>query len=75
MDNNRADESSDESSDEEDVQSEGSEADQPDAHLEKIATFRQWLDTARVASRQDSKRKVRKYFFALFFSCKSIWIS
>ena len=35
MENDRVDESSDESSDDEDVQSEGSETDQLDAHLEK----------------------------------------
>ena len=51
MENDRADESSDESSDEEDVQTEGSEADQLDANLEKNEVFRQWLDTARNASR------------------------
>ena len=45
MKNGRADESRDEPSDKEDVQSEGSEADQ-DAQLEKNKVFRQWLDTA-----------------------------
>ena len=43
MENDRANESSDESSDEEDVQTQGSEADQLDAHLEKNEVFRQWL--------------------------------
>ena len=47
MENDRANESSDESSDEEDVQTQGSEADQLDAHLEKNEVFRQWLDKAR----------------------------
>ena len=39
MENDRAEESSDESSDEEDVQTQGSEADQLDAHLEKNEVF------------------------------------
>ena len=52
MENDRADESSDESSEEKDVQTQGFEADQLDAHLEKNEVFRQWLDTTRDASRQ-----------------------
>ena len=57
MENNRADESSDE----EDVQTQGSEADQLDAHLEKNEVFRQWLDTARDANRQARTERFEKY--------------
>ena len=57
MENDRADESSDE----EDVQTQGSEADQLDAHLEKNEVFRQWLDTARDASRQARSERFEKY--------------
>ena len=61
MENDRADEPSDESSDKEDVQTQGSEADQLDAHLEKNEVFRQWLDTARDASRQARTDRFEKY--------------
>ena len=61
MENDRADESSDESSDEEDVQTQAFEADQLDAHLEKNEVFRQWLDTARDASRQARTERFEKY--------------
>ena len=61
MENDRADESSDESSDEEDVQTQEFEADQLDAHLEKNEVFRQWLDTARDASRQAQTERFEKY--------------
>ena len=47
MDDDRVDESSNESSNEGDVQSEESEADQLDAHLEKNEVCRQWLDMAQ----------------------------
>ena len=53
--------SSDGSSDEEDVQSEGSEADDLDAHLEKNEVFRQWLDTAREVTRQARTERFEKY--------------
>ena len=56
MENDRADESSDE-----DVQTQGSETDQLDAHLEKNEVFRQWLDTARDASRQARTERFEKY--------------
>ena len=61
MENDRVDESSDESSDEEDVQTQGFEADQLDAHLEKNEVFQQWLDTARDASRQARTERFEKY--------------
>ena len=61
MENDWADESSNESSDEEDVQTQGSEADQLGAHLEKNEVFRQWLDTARDASRQARTERFEKY--------------
>ena len=61
MDDDRTDQSSDESSKEEDVQSEGSEVDQLDAHLEKNEVFRQWLDTARDDTRQSRTERFEKY--------------
>ena len=63
MENDRADESShasDRSSDEEEVQSEGSEANL-DARLEKNEVFRHWLDTARDEARQARTERVEKY--------------